>query len=88
MEDDFSLRVELQGDLFFEDLSNKIIQDDIFERLVTFPNVLITGHQGYFTEDALRNIAQTSLENVHAVVQGHTCENELTTAVLRNACDR
>ena len=77
---------EQEGDLFFEDLSNKIIQDDVFERLVTFPNVLITGHQGYFTEDALRNIAQTSLENISAVQQGKACENEVTTAVLRNAC--
>lgn len=77
---------EQEGDLFFEDLSDKIIQDDMFERLVTFHNVLITGHQGYFTEDALRNIAQTSLSNVSAVAQGQTCENELTTAVLRDAC--
>lgn len=77
---------EQEGDLFFEDLSNDIIQDDVFERLVTFPNVLITGHQGYFTEDALRNIAQTSLANVHALEQGQVCENELTATVLRGAC--
>lgn len=77
---------EQEGDLFFKDLSDKIIQDDVFERLVTFPNVLITGHQGYFTEDALRNIAQTSLANVSAVQQGQACKNELTTAMLRNAC--
>lgn len=77
---------EQEGDLFFEDLSDKIIEDDVFERLVTFPNVLITGHQGYFTEDALRNIAQTSLENARVVEQGEACENELTTAVLQNAC--
>lgn len=78
---------EQEGDLFFEDLSDKIIQDDVFERLVTFPNVLITGHQGYFTEDALRNIAHTSLENVSAVEQGRDCENEVTTAVLRGSCE-
>jgi len=77
---------EQEGDLFFEDLSDKIIQDDVFERLVTFPNVLITGHQGYFTEDALRNFAQTSLANARAVEQGQPCENELTTAVRRDAC--
>lgn len=77
---------EQEGDLFFEDLSNKIIQDDVFERLVTFPNVLITGHQGYFTEDALQNIAQTSLGNVSLVQQGKVCENEVTTAVLRSPC--
>ena len=77
---------EQEGDLFFEDLSDKIIQDDVFERLITFPNVLITGHQGYFTQDALRSIAQTSLENVTAVEQGRHCENEVTTAVLRAPC--
>jgi len=58
----------------------------VFERLVTFPNVLITGHQGYFTEDALRNIAQTSLANVRTIELGQVCENELTTSVLRGAC--
>ncbi|VAW97705.1 D-lactate dehydrogenase [hydrothermal vent metagenome] len=77
---------EQEGDLFFEDLSNEIIQDDVFERLVTFPNVLITGHQGYFTEDALRNIAQTSLANVYTLEQGQVCENELMATMLRGAC--
>ena len=77
---------EQEGDLFFKDLSNQIIQDDVFERLLTFPNVLITGHQGYFTEDALRNIAHTSLQNVSDVAQGRGCENTLKSNVLRDAC--
>jgi len=55
---------EQESELFFEDLSSEIIQDDIFERLLTFPNVLITAHQGFFTSDALRNIADTTLENI------------------------
>jgi D-lactate dehydrogenase len=55
---------EEEGDLFFEDLSNQIIQDDVFARLLTMPNVLITGHQGFFTGKALANIARTTLENV------------------------
>ncbi len=55
---------EEEGDLFFEDLSDQIIQDDVFARLLTMPNVLITGHQGFFTEKALENIARTTLENV------------------------
>ncbi len=79
---------EQEADLFFEDLSNEIIQDDVFERLVTFPNVLITGHQGYFTADALRNIAQTSLANADAVEQGRAYKNEVTTQLLRGACAR
>jgi D-lactate dehydrogenase len=55
---------EEEGDLFFEDLSEEIIQDDVFSRLLTFPNVIITGHQAFFTSNALRNIAETTLQNV------------------------
>jgi len=55
---------EEEGDLFFEDLSGHIIQDDIFARLLTFPNVIITGHQAFFTNTALKNIAETTLKNI------------------------
>ncbi|GGA50026.1 2-hydroxyacid dehydrogenase [Pelagibacterium lentulum] len=55
---------EEEADLFFEDLSNRIIPDDVFSRLLTFPNVLITGHQAFFTEEALRAIAQTTIDNI------------------------
>ncbi len=61
---------EEEGDLFFEDLSNRVIRDDVFSRLLTFPNVLITGHQGFFTEEALANIAETTLANVAAFETG------------------
>ncbi len=61
---------EEEGDLFFEDLSNKVIQDDVFTRLLTFPNVIITGHQGFFTQEALLNIAETTLANVTAFESG------------------
>lgn len=61
---------EEEGDLFFEDLSTRVIQDDVFSRLLTFPNVLITGHQGFFTEEALRNIAETTLANITAFETG------------------
>jgi len=57
---------EEEADLFFEDLSNKIIGDDVFARLLTFPNVLITGHQAFFTREALGNIAETTLGNIDA----------------------
>lgn len=57
---------EEEGDLFFEDLSNNIIGDDVFARLLTFPNVLITGHQAFFTKEALGNIAETTLANIDA----------------------
>jgi D-lactate dehydrogenase len=55
---------EEENNLFFEDLSNHILQDDIFTRLLTFPNVLITGHQAFFTQEALRNIADTTIANI------------------------
>jgi D-lactate dehydrogenase len=57
---------EEEGDLFFEDLSDRIIPDDVFARLLTFPNVLVTGHQAFFTEEALSAIAVTTIANVTA----------------------
>jgi D-lactate dehydrogenase len=57
---------EEEGGLFFEDLSDRIIPDDVFARLLTFPNVLITGHQGFFTREALDGIAETTIANVTA----------------------
>jgi D-lactate dehydrogenase len=57
---------EEEGDLFFEDLSDQLIQDDVFARLLTFPNVLITGHQGFFTVEALQAIAETTIANLTA----------------------
>lgn len=55
---------EEEANIFFEDLSNMAIQDDVFARLQTFPNVIITGHQGFFTEEALTKIAQTTVANI------------------------
>jgi D-lactate dehydrogenase len=71
---------EEEGDLFFEDLSDRVIQDDVFSRLLTFPNVLITAHQAFFTEEALRNIAETTLGNVTAFEAGRASGNELLAA--------
>ncbi len=71
---------ENEGALFFEDHSCEIIQDDAFERLLTFHNVLITGHQAYFTQEALSHIAQTTAENIKAFLDDpQAClENEVT----------
>jgi D-lactate dehydrogenase len=55
---------EEEADLFFEDLSNRVIQDDVFARLLSFPNVLITGHQAFFTTEAMRGIAETTMANI------------------------
>lgn len=62
---------EEESDLFFQDLSDEIIQDDVFERLLTFPNVLITAHQAFFTRNALKNIVDTTLENIESFAQGY-----------------
>ena len=56
--------------LFFEDHSGDVLQDDVFARLLTFPNVVITGHQAFFTEEALEAIARTTLGNVSDFEQG------------------
>jgi D-lactate dehydrogenase len=55
---------EEEDELFFEDKSDELIYDDVFARLLTFPNVLITGHQGFFTVDALTAIAETTIANI------------------------
>jgi len=61
---------EEEEELFFEDRSLTVVQDDVFMRLVTFPNVLVTAHQGFFTEEALANIAHTTLANITAFETG------------------
>jgi D-lactate dehydrogenase len=55
---------EEEADLFFEDLSNRFIEDDVFARLLTFPNVLVTGHQAFFTREALAEIARITVANL------------------------
>lgn len=57
---------EEEADLFFEDLSGRVLKDDVFARLLTFPNVLITGHQAFFTREALAGIAGTTIANLTA----------------------
>ena len=68
---------EEEGDLFFEDLSGKVIQDDVFMRLLSFNNVLITGHQAFLTADALRNIAHVTLRNISDFEQQRELTNQL-----------
>jgi D-lactate dehydrogenase len=63
---------EEEADLFFEDLSNRVIQDDVFSRMLTFPNVIITGHQAFFTETALAAIAEDTLANITAFEENRT----------------
>jgi len=65
---------EEQG-LFFEDRTNQVIQDDVFVRLQTFPNVLITAHQAFFTKEAVDNIAQTTMANIKEYLETGTSGN-------------
>lgn len=70
---------EEEGDLFFEDLSNYVLKDDVFARLTTFPNVMITAHQAFFTKNALSVIAQTTLNNIADFSSGNLSpKNEVT----------
>jgi D-lactate dehydrogenase len=76
---------EQEGDLFFEDLSNEIIQDDVFQRLLTFPNVLVTGHQAFLTEEALTAIAVTTLSGLAEIEAGGVPANRVTADQVRPA---
>lgn len=68
---------EQESELFFRDHSSEIIGDDVFQRLMTFPNVLVTGHQGFFTKEALSEIASITLGNLQCYTEGRTCQNEV-----------
>lgn len=68
---------EEEEHLFFEDLSEKIIQDDVFMRLLSFNNVLVTGHQAFLTSNALANIADTTLQNITDFEAGDELVNEV-----------
>jgi D-lactate dehydrogenase len=59
---------EQEDKLFFRDLSASIIEDDTIQRLMSFPNVLVTAHQAFFTQEALKQIASITLNNIHALV--------------------
>jgi len=68
---------EEEEDLFFEDYSERVIQDDMFVRLQTFPNVLITAHQAFFTREAIHNIAETTFNNIKEYITKGSCVNSV-----------
>lgn len=76
---------EEEGDLFFKDLSSEIIQDDLFQRLLTFPNVIVTGHQGFFTEEALSEIARQTLESLADAEAGRPLARRVAAAEVGGA---
>ena len=69
---------EQEENLFFEDWSNSIVQDDDIQRLQSFNNVVIAAHQGFFTREALTNIAQTTLTSISQFARQETCEYEIS----------
>ena len=68
---------EEEGDLFFEDKSGHILEDDTLARLISMPNVIVTSHQAFLTEEALENIAETTVQNLLALRDHGQCENEV-----------
>jgi D-lactate dehydrogenase len=68
---------EEEGDYFYEDKSDKIIDDDVLARLLSFNNVIVTSHQAFFTKEALHNIAETTLLNIKAFMENQPLANEV-----------
>ncbi len=68
---------EEESDFFFEDYSGHIVEDDVLARLISMPNVIVTSHQAFLTEEALSNIAETTVENIRCMIERGECPNEL-----------
>ncbi len=68
---------EEESDLFFEDNSGHILEDDTLARLISMPNVIVSSHQAFLTNEALENIAETTVQNLVEIEQSGTCEHEL-----------
>lgn len=68
---------EEESEYFFEDFSDSVVEDDVLERLLTFNNVLVTSHQGFFTAEALHNIAETTLQNIRDYFENDKLPNEI-----------
>lgn len=68
---------EEESDLFFEDYSGHILDDDTLARLISMPNVIVTSHQAFLTEEALSNIAETTVNNIVGFFETNQCPNEL-----------
>jgi D-lactate dehydrogenase len=79
---------EEEDGYFFEDRSGEVLTDDVLARLFTFPNVLVTAHQAFFTKEALSNIAETTLANLDAFFRGETMANEICYRCSKDSCPR
>lgn len=74
---------EEESDLFFEDNSGHILEDDTLARLISMPNVIVTSHQAFLTDDALENIAETTVENIAGFFENGECPNEIFASGVR-----
>lgn len=74
---------EEEGDYFFEDLSLQVLADDVLARLLTFPNVLVTGHQAFFTKEAMQAIAETTLSNLQDIEKTGHSDNEVSSSKVK-----
>lgn len=79
---------EEEDEYFFEDRSGEVLTDDVLARLFTFPNVLVTAHQAFFTKEALTNIAETTLGNLDSFFRGETMANEICYQCSKDDCPR
>jgi len=77
---------EEESHLYFRNLSDEILSDDVFARLLTFSNVLVTGHQAFFTQEALAAIARTTMSNLDDFGAGRRNENTLGTQMVADGC--
>lgn len=71
---------EQEASLFYKDLSSSIVSDDVMQRLISFPNVIVTGHQAFFTREALQTILGTTLESLSEFEAGRTLTNQISTS--------
>lgn len=79
---------EEESDLFFEDASGEILDDDVLARLISMPNVIITSHQAFLTNEALNNIAETTLKNIDEFINGNPLQNELCYKCISKMYDK
>jgi len=69
---------EQEADLFYRDLSSTVVDDDVLQRLLSFPNVIVTGHQAFFTREAITTICQTTIDSVSEFAAGQLLSNEIS----------
>lgn len=75
---------EEESDVFYRNLAESVLKDDVLARLLTFPNVILTGHQGFYTRESVDQIAAVTLDNLTKVAGGEPCDNQVNPATAHN----